>query len=218
VFEIADNVAGLFICDVMGHGVRAALVASILRAFVDALKPFWNRPSVFMTELNCALTRTLRNSHSSLFASAFYAVVDLDKGCVISANAGHPWPLRLRAGCSPQPLRGTENGKNDPALGLLDEATYGECHTDIAGPETILLFTDGIFEVESPDGTLYDYHALCAALGDLADVQGSTLCESVIRKVRQFSGRTEFADDVCLVAMEINRLSAPAVPKEMAVV
>ncbi len=37
VFEIQENVAGLFICDVMGHGVRAALVASILRALVNEL-------------------------------------------------------------------------------------------------------------------------------------------------------------------------------------
>jgi serine phosphatase RsbU (regulator of sigma subunit) len=171
-----------------------------------------------MEELNRALARTLRNSHSSLFATAFYGVVDLRDRCLISANAGHPWPLRLRAGCPPQALRGPNGVKNDPALGLLDEAVYLESRTDIAAPETILLFTDGIFEVEAPDGTLYDYHALSTAVGDLANVHGPALCDGVIGKVCQFSGKSDFADDVCLVAMEIDRLAAPAARKKLAAV
>ena len=96
VFEIQENMAGLFICDVMGHGVRAALVASILRALVNELEPFWKAPSEFMVQLNRALRRILKNTHVPLFASAFYLVADLSQGCMIHANAGHPSPLRVR--------------------------------------------------------------------------------------------------------------------------
>jgi sigma-B regulation protein RsbU (phosphoserine phosphatase) len=209
VFEIEENVAGLFICDVMGHGVRAALVASILRALVNELQPVWKQPSEFMSQLNRALRRILKHTRVPLFASAFYVVADLQNGCLLHTNAGHPCPLRVRTG-GPSALQRLDGCKLGPALGLLDEAEYPAARTDIVMPETILLFTDGLFEVEAQDGSLYDYQALREAVGELGGLKAADLCKSVVGKVCQFSGQTEFADDVCLVAMEIDRLAAPA--------
>ena len=104
VFEIEENVAGLFICDVMGHGVRAALVASILRALVNELEPVWKEPSEFMGQLNRALRRILKHTRVPLFASAFYVVADLTNGTLVHANAGHPCPLRVRGSGGPAAL------------------------------------------------------------------------------------------------------------------
>jgi sigma-B regulation protein RsbU (phosphoserine phosphatase) len=212
VFEIEENVAGLFICDVMGHGVRAALVASILRALVNELEPVWKEPSEFMTQLNRALRRILKHTRVPLFASAFYVVADLANGALTHANAGHPCPLRVRAKGGPEALQRLDGCKLGPALGLLDEAVYPSARTEIVMPETVLLFTDGLFEVEAQDGSLYDYRALRDAVGELAGLKAADLCESVVGKVCQFSGQQEFGDDVCLIAMEIDRLAAPAVP------
>jgi sigma-B regulation protein RsbU (phosphoserine phosphatase) len=207
VFEIEENVAGLFICDVMGHGVRAALVASILRALVNELEPVWKDPSEFMGQLNRALRRILKHTRVPLFASAFYVVADLTNGTLIHANAGHPCPLRVHGGKGPDALQRLDGCKLGPALGLLDEAQYPSAKTQVVMPETVLLFTDGLFEVEAQDGTLYDYQALRAAVGELGGLKAADLCESVIDKVCKFSGQTEFGDDVCLVAMEIDGLA-----------
>jgi sigma-B regulation protein RsbU (phosphoserine phosphatase) len=208
VFEIEENVAGLFICDVMGHGVRAALVASILRALVNELQPVWKEPSEFMGQLNRALRRILKHTRVPLFASAFYVVADLTNGSLRHANAGHPCPLRVRRdGGALQRLDGCKLG---PALGLLDDAQYPSAQTEIVMPETVLLFTDGLFEVEAQDGSLYDYQALRAAVGQLGGLKAADLCESVVEKVCQFSGQQEFGDDVCLIAMEIDHLATPA--------
>ena len=209
VFEIEENVAGLFICDVMGHGVRAALVASILRALVNELEPVWKQPSEFMGQLNRALRRILKHTRVPLFASAFYVVADLTKGCLIHANAGHPCPLRVRRNGGADALRRLDGCKLGPALGLLDEAEYPSAQSEIVMPETVLLFTDGLFEVEAQDGSLYDYQALRKAVGELHGLTGGELCENVVEKVCQFSGQREFADDVCLVAMEIDHLAPP---------
>jgi len=209
VFEIEENVAGLFICDVMGHGVRAALVASILRALVNELEPVWKEPSEFMGQLNRALRRILKHTRVPLFASAFYVVADLTKGCLSHANAGHPCPLRVRPGGGDGPLQRLDGCKLGPALGLLDDAVYPSARTDIVMPETLLLFTDGLFEVEAQDGTLYDYQALRQVVGQLGGLKAADLCESVVQKVCEFSGQQEFGDDVCLVAMEIDRLATP---------
>ena len=74
-------------------------------------------------------------------------------------------------------------------------------------PETVLFFTDGLFEVEAQDGTLYDYQALRQTVGQMEGLAAAELCENVVRKVCEFSGHQEFSDDVCLVAMEIDRLA-----------
>jgi sigma-B regulation protein RsbU (phosphoserine phosphatase) len=205
VFEIGENVAGLFICDVMGHGVRAALVASILRALVNELEPVWREPSEFMAQLNRALRRILKHTRVPLFASAFYVVADLTNGRLTHANAGHPCPLRVRAGG--ESLKGLNGSRPGPALGLLDEAQYPSVSTEIVMPETVLFFTDGLFEVEAQDGTLYDYQALRRTVGQMEGLKAAELCENVVRKVCEFSGQQEFSDDVCLVAMEIDRLA-----------
>jgi sigma-B regulation protein RsbU (phosphoserine phosphatase) len=212
VFEVGENVAGLFICDVMGHGVRAALVASILRALVNELEPVWKEPSEFMGQLNRALRRILKHTRVPLFASAFYVVADLTKGTLTHANAGHPCPLRVRGSGGGDGLLRLDGCKLGPALGLLDEAVYPCATTGIVMPETVLLFTDGLFEVEAKDGSLYDYQALRAAVGQLGGVEGlkaAQLCDRVVEKVCEFSGQHEFGDDVCLVAMEIDHLASP---------
>ena len=79
--------------------------------------------------------------------------------------------------------------------------------TDIVMPETVLLFTDGLFEVEAQDGRLYDYQALRKVVEDLRELNAADLCESVVDRVCQFSGHQDFGDDVCLVAMEIGHLA-----------
>ena len=212
VFEIEDNVAGLFICDVMGHGVRAALVASILRALVNELEPVWKQPSEFMAQINRDLRRILKHTRVPLFASAFYVVADLSNGTLLHANAGHPCPLRVRGTGGPGTLKRLDGCKLGPALGLLDEPEYPSACTEIALPETVLLFTDGLFEVEAQDGSLYDYKDLRDAVGELSGLKAEDLCRSVVDKVCQFSGQQEFSDDVCLVAMEIDRLASQGSP------
>ncbi len=70
----------------------------------------------------------------------------------------------------------------------------------------MLLFTDGLFEVEGSAGQLYDYQRLSRAVGDRTELPAVELCRSLIAEVQQFSATQEFNDDVCLVAMDIDRL------------
>lgn len=215
VFEIEQNLAGLFICDVMGHGVRAALVAATMRALVGELRAVWNDPAKFLTELNQALRRTLRHARTPLFASAFYMAADLARKEIHYANAGHPLPLRLHraeingdfdAASSdekPQPLNGCKPG---PVLGLFDDAHYQNCHASLQTQDTILLFTDGLFEVEGSGGEFYDYAKLLNAVSRRSNLATDQLCRGVVEEVQAFSESKEFNDDVCLVAMEVKQL------------
>jgi phosphoserine phosphatase RsbU/P len=208
VLDIADDKAGLFICDVMGHGVRAALVAAIVRSVVSELRPLWTKPGELLVAINRAMLGAFRNSDITLFASAFYVVADLAKGQLRYANAGHPNPLHLTrsangSAATASPLMGARPG---PALGLFDGAKYETSRCKLSSRDVVLLFTDGLFEVEGSGGQLYDYQKLSRAVGDRTELPAVELCRSLIDEVQQFSATQEFNDDVCLVAMDIDRL------------
>ena len=208
VLDIADDKAGLFICDVMGHGVRAALVAAIVRSVVTELRPLWTRPGDLLVATNRALLGAFKGSDITLFASAFYVVTDLSKGQLRYASAGHPSPLHFsraahRSAATASPLMRTRSG---PALGLFPGARYETRRRNLSPRDVILLFTDGLFEVEGSGGQLYDYQKLVRAVGDRTVLPAAELCESLIAEVQQFSATREFNDDVCLVAMDIDRL------------
>jgi len=208
VLKLSDTSAGIFICDVMGHGVRAALVASTVSALVGQLRDYLGEPGEFLCRLNRALRSTLEYYREApLFASAFYLLADLEKGELRYANAGHPNPLRIhreRDRTDTYPLNGSEHG---PALGLFDDAVYPNSHCELSPHDTLLLFTDGLYEVEGPTGDIYEYRRLLEAVSRRRDLPAFQLCHEVIEEVQSFSAGRHFSDDACLVAMEVGPIS-----------
>jgi sigma-B regulation protein RsbU (phosphoserine phosphatase) len=206
ILELSDNTAGIFICDVMGHGVRAALVAAIVRALVGELKSIGHRPGEFLQRLNEKLSGILKQTDIPMFASAFYVVVDLAKSELRYANAGHPDPLCVRHDVSDAQAVPLNHCKRGPVLGMFGGAEYGTSRMPLSVHDMVLLFTDGLFEVESADGELYDQKSLMRAVNQRANLHAGDLCGEVLAEIRQFSAKNEFDDDVCLVALEVERL------------
>src|SRR5437868_12644872 len=76
VSPLSDTEAGVFICDVAGHGVRSALVTAIIRALVEELKPVARDPAEFLTKLNRELFKIVEHSGTPVLTTAFYLVAD----------------------------------------------------------------------------------------------------------------------------------------------
>jgi phosphoserine phosphatase RsbU/P len=208
VLELSDNKAWIFICDVMGHGVRAALVASTVSALVGQLRDYLGDPSEFLCRLNRALRSRLEYySEAPLFASAFYLLADLEKGELRYANAGYPNPLRIHREQDRTDTYSLNGSKHAPALGLFDDAVYPTSHCELSPHDTLLLFTDGLYEVEGPGGDIYDYRRLFEAVSKRRELPAFQLCHEVIEKVQKFSAGRHFNDDACLVAMEVGPIS-----------
>ena len=206
VFQISDSVAGVFICDVMGHGVCAALVAAILRAILEDLRAHATEPARFLQELNRRISAILKSTHLPMFVSACYLVADIARGQLQYANAGHPTPLcvhRPRISAEPLPFRGS---KRDPVLGIFDDAEYHGASCELCEGDTLLLFTDGLFEVEGVGAQSYDQVRLLESVSQRASLRAGELCDQLIAEIQRFAVDKDFADDVCLVAVEIDQL------------
>ena len=206
ILPISDSQAGIFICDVMGHGVRAAMVAAIVRTLVEESRGRTEKPGEFMTRVNHALCGALKPTPTPIFVSAFFAVADLKTGDLHYANAAHPSPLCLRHGLGEGSVFGLSGGKPGPALGLFDSAVYETWTARLAKHDVLMLFTDGLFEVESATGEFYDEKRLKHAVERRLALSAEALCTEIVREIRDFSASKNFTDDVCLVTMEIDHL------------
>jgi phosphoserine phosphatase RsbU/P len=146
--RVSDTAVGVLICDVMGHGVRAALVTAMMRALEEQLGERASDPGALLTEINRALCGILRQSGTTLFTTACYLVADVATSRLTFANAGHPSPLLVRSASREVAAIATRQ-TTGPALGLVDEMEYGTHECPVAADDLILLFTDGLFEVEN---------------------------------------------------------------------
>jgi phosphoserine phosphatase RsbU/P len=202
VLGLSDTQAGVFICDVMGHGVRSALVTAMLRTLVDDLAPGFTDPGRFLAEMNRRLAVLFQEAAGSLFATAFYLIADVLEGQVHYANAGHPHPLHLCPGADwVQPL--PVPAKAGPALGLFAEATYVTAQCPFSAGDVVLFFTDGIIEVVDPCGdTEFGPEHLLAATRARLHLAPERMLDELLAEAREVAGAAEFRDDICLLAME----------------
>jgi sigma-B regulation protein RsbU (phosphoserine phosphatase) len=211
VFPLSDTAVGIFICDVMGHDVRAALVTAMMRAFVQDLNPLAGDPGKLLTEINRGLAGILKQTGTIMYATAFFGVVDIEHGRLLFANAGHPNPVQVH-GAAGQVDAVQCAGSLGPALGLFDDAIYQTFERTVAAGDLLLLFTDGLFEVEGQDQEQFSHEQLQATVLKHIRLAPAKLLTAVLTDVREFSADKEFTDDVCLVGAEVRRLIKSALP------
>ena len=205
-FPISDTMGGVFICDVMGHGMRAALITAIMRGLIEELMPVAADPGKFLTEINRSLRAILHQTREPFLATAFYAIADVATGELRFANAGHPSPLRLsRDAKTVEPLK-TYDARHGPALGLFERAVYPGCNCAVAPGDLIMLFTDGIYEVNDARQEEFGQERLLAFVREHQALPVNELFDALLREAQRFSGTREFEDDVCLAGVEIARL------------
>jgi serine phosphatase RsbU (regulator of sigma subunit) len=203
VQSISETAAGVFICDVMGHGVRSAFVTAMLRALVEELRPLGNDPGELLTRMNCELRSILRQTGGPMFATAFYLMADVNTGEIRYARAGHPNPLHLRRDTDSLAPLSCAAGTQGPPLGLLDGSCYRTNTGSLAAGDVILFYTDGVHEVFDPNESEFGDEGLHAAILKRRGLPLDSLLTGVVSDARDFSGNSHFSDDVCLVGMEL---------------
>lgn len=199
---LSDTEAGVLICDVMGHGVRAALVTAMLRALAEELKPVGSDPGKLLTHIHRNLKAILKQSDSPLITTSFYCVADLARNELRYSNAGHPKPLLARRESGELEPLSPALGRNQPALGLFDECEYNTFTAPFFPGDSVVLFTDGLYEVEGTEEHYYSYSMLTEAFRKRLGKPPQQMIEEVISEIRQFGPRHDFSDDVCIISME----------------
>ena len=204
VLPVSATAAGLIICDVMGHGVRSAIMTAMVRTMIEELRPHAADPAGLLTRLNSHLTKLLQRTGDMIFVTAVYAVIDVASRRLTYAQAGHPTPLRWNARqgqAAPLPDAGKIGG---PALGLMDDSTYEAAELSLDEGDRVLFFTDGIFEADNGQGEECGVDRLAEVWRAQAGSNLGVALTGLRTAAGKFSGDKPFIDDVCLVACELS--------------
>ena len=200
ILPLSDSRCGVLICDVMGHGVRAGLLTALIRGVVEELEERASDPAHVIAEINRGLTPIREQTGELVFATACYAVIDTDSGTLSHSNAGHPWPL-VRRGSS-RAVEALVSPDPEPAAGLVENFGYTSSTTPFEPGDCLLLYTDGLFEASNAESVMYGEARLREFVGRDFDVPGAVLIDRLIGDIRVFTGRSEFEDDICALAVE----------------
>jgi hypothetical protein len=194
---LGDNQLGVLIADVTGHGVPAALIASMLKVAFASQSAHAEDPARVLTGLNEALCGKFEEH----FVTAAYLYIDLKAKIVRYAGAGHP-PLLCSNGANGD---GRSIEKNGFFLGMFPEAEYSSIEMQLQPGDRYLLYTDGLPESKTISGEEFGIARCRQFLGSHTRLPAAKLADDLLREIATWTARASGSmqeDDMTLVILD----------------
>lgn len=193
-----DSGLGVFIGDVAGHGVSAALFLALVRSLTERLNADWGTmPSGYLKELNVNLTETM----SLAFFTALYGFFNFSGEHVLFrfAKGGHTPPVLFRAG-------------EDTALGLYADgmpvgvsaaASFGDMEVELSPGDRIYLYTDGVTEARNTDKDMLETEGLLDIVRRGGAQELGRSLDFILDETARFRENLPAEDDIILIGFEV---------------
>jgi phosphoserine phosphatase RsbU/P len=194
-FLVKDGALGVLIADVSGHGIPAALSASMVRLAVRSQIERAGDPAEVLRGMNSILCGNLQGQ----FVSAGYLFLNPAESVLTYAGAGHPPLLIWRAHS-----RHVENvEENGVPLGIFPGSSYTAKRATLAHGDRCLLYTDGLLEAPSASGEEFGPQRLQDFLREHASLPPDKFCDALVQELVRWSGRSgNQQDDLTVVAID----------------
>ena len=185
-----DHQVGLLIADVSGHGVPAALIASMVKMAATSQRAHAATPAQMLAGMN----RALCGSTQGQFVTA--ACVHLDSAAreLRYSAAGHPPMLLLRDGAV------REIAENGLILAAFDFATYSDTKLKLEPGDRLLLYTDGLIEASNKREEFFGEESLKTALRNPARLTAAEAADKIITAVQEWASSQE--DDLTVLVCD----------------
>lgn len=206
LLPIDENRVGVLVCDVMGHGVKAALVTMLIRGLMTEIPNILAHPSRVLQHLNETILSLAEDEEFPRFVTAAYLTVDLLNGTATIANAGHLVPILKRHDSDFQECPCDILG---PALGLLGGESFGDTTFELDTDTQIFLFTDGIIEQHTTTGLEFGRNGLLDALSSAHEPRIAYQIDAVRDNLNKALGGEPSSDDICIVALSLRPQDSP---------
>jgi serine phosphatase RsbU (regulator of sigma subunit) len=196
---VNERAVGILVADVSGHGVPAALIASMVKVAFSAQEERSKDASQVISDMN----RILCGKMKSQFVTAGYIYVDPHEDNLIYSTAGHP-PLLIwrKAQRMVQEIR-----LNGMLMGHVPDAKYVDTKIDIEPGDRIVLYTDGIVEATNADGEFFEKQRLVGLLESGSDLDVEAFADHLLFRLATWTGRElegeAFEDDLTFVIADI---------------
>ena len=191
-FFMGQNRLALVIADVSGKGIPAALFMMRSKTAIRNLAESGLSPSEIFSRANNILCD---GNDVEMFVTAWIGILNLDTGEMICANAGHEYPVIMRAGGSYAVLR----DQHSLALAAMEDAPMKE-YTLILNPgDRLFVYTDGVPEAINEAEEQYGMKRLVDVLNRNRDLSQKELLPVVRQDIRDFVGKAEQFDDITML-------------------
>ncbi|MCS6772013.1 MAG: SpoIIE family protein phosphatase [Kiritimatiellae bacterium] len=192
----------IFLCDVMGHGISAALIAAILRVWVGQMVRAETPPAGILTTLNRRVHSLFSEPEILRFATAFCGVIDVSQNTLRYACAGHPSPILIDPNFGKARALYDSRSK-EPGLGLQPNTVYAECEEVMPLGSLLMVYSDGLLEYQAArEGAITPEIELCEQINRYFGLQPDAIINDVFTRA-QAAARTGVSDDICIVAAEM---------------
>ncbi len=191
---------GVFLGDIMGHGVSAALFLALVKAFADrTCRQYGLKPGEFMNRLNSSLL----NNMTTHFLTAVYGHFHFnpkDPGVIFNfTNGGHPPPILFRKNTSQIEILNASGG----ILGASSKMVYKEYEFYMQKGDRLFLYTDGAYEMIDPENHLLGIRNLCEIMAEESSLPLGEMLTNITEKLKIRRGISPVMDDVVIIGFEV---------------
>ncbi len=195
LMSFSEDKTGFIIADVMGHGISAALATGVLRSgFTIFSKEYGENPVALMEKLNSHIYEIF----TSLFATSYYALLDMETSTVELCKGGHMHPLFWKA----EDNNLLEIDLPGPGLGIIPKAKFETLTVDVKKGDKMLFFTDGIIEQRNKEGEMFSHERLEKLYIRFCQENDDNIVQSIYEEFNLFCENCELQDDVTLFLLE----------------
>jgi len=174
---VNDHQVGLLVADVSGHGVPAALIASMVKLAAASQRAAAANPCQFLAGMNSALLGNTQNQ----FVTAAYVHLNSESEELRYSAAAHPPLLLVRNGA----VKSIQ--ENGLMLAAFSFASYSTGVHKLESGDRIVMYTDGILEASNAAGDFFGLDALCDLLTKTIQSSPATTADAIISSVRRWS-------------------------------
>jgi serine phosphatase RsbU (regulator of sigma subunit) len=190
-YFLHENMMYLFVADVSGHGLPAAILVSLLKSYIHTEADPNTRLSDLMSRLNDFLFSV---SLPTQFATAQLFRLNGD-GNLSYSNAAHPGFLLLRR----EHDKATFLEDPSPLLGAMPRMVYDDRAVHVSPGDTLFVYTDGLTDRRTAGGEFYSIDRVASLMEKHRDAELNTIYDAIDSDVRRFSATDEFKDDIAFV-------------------
>ena len=196
ILQKNDEHIAVYVLDVCGHGVRAALQSFSLSQDLRprAGGPELNAPSEVFKRLN---TKYPIDMETGMFFTILYGVLNTSSNDFTFTSAGHPGPALIRPGREPIILE-----IHSYPIGISSDTQYASQKIQLQPGDKLILYTDGVVEALSAVDKPFGEERLLRTIGRHADQSIDSILDAIMKSLENWACHVNLRDDLSLVGIE----------------
>ena len=193
-FMVDDNHLALVIADVSGKGIPAALFMMASKILIKNTVMTGKSPGEVLRAVN---NQICENNREEMFVTVWLGILSLDDGKLVTANAGHEYPMLKKPGGDFELVK----TKHSFVVGGMAGIKYKETEMVLEPDSKLFVYTDGVPEAEDESERQYGYDRFLSVLNKNKDEMPDKLLEAVGADVKAFVQDQPQFDDLTMLCV-----------------